>query len=182
MRQQLAGPLGRTVERYRPVGARVFAEGRLCVVAIDRSSTRHRRDAAGRRDGARIPECVGMANQIGMGIGGRVGDGIAHARLGSEMQDNVVAFPVRSGVERAGRGNVRLDESGIAPACRSRRDGRVSRPDRSRRCDLINGRDGMTTCQQRQRRMEADEPGTACEENTHRQISAFKPLPRWTVA
>ena len=127
------------------------------------------------RMGACKFEHIVMADEIGSRVGGRIFQRITHTGLGGEMQDQIIAFPARSGGQRTGRRNIGADETeaGIflqfGQTCFLETRIVIG-------VNLIHRGDAMAAAQKRHGRVKTDEARAAGEKDVH---FVAKPLKRW---
>lgn len=111
---ELVGLLGGGVERHRRVDAVLLGERHLLVAAVDRAGARV--DQVLDRVVAAGLEHVEEADEVALQVGARVLDGVANARLGGEVHNDVEAVLCEQALDEGGIAQVAAHE-GEAAVC-----------------------------------------------------------------
>ena len=108
MGHELVGLLGGRVERHRRVHAIPLGERHLLVAAVDRrGGCVH--EVPDRVPAARL-EHVEEPDEVGVDVGARVLDGVAHPRLCGEVNDDAGAYPLEERLHRRLVGQIAAHE------------------------------------------------------------------------
>ena len=164
VRHQLVGFLGRGVEADRVIDRMVLAERQPGVGAVDAG-------AAGVGQMLDLPmpaqfQHVEEGDQVGLGVGVRVVDRVAHAGLRGQVQHALWLPVAQGGLHARQVGQVLLDEAEVGVA------GQLREPV-ALELDVVVGRqivdaDHLVAAfEQAQCGVHADETGTAGEQNLH---------------
>ena len=163
---QLAGALGRGIERDRMIGAVLDGERLLRVGAIDRGRTGVD-EAFQRRQPPRRFEQHDLALDVRLDIGERLGQRIAHPGLGGEVDDPVdVGVALDQGRHRHRIGDIDRSKH-EAIAAFELREARTFQRDIVIRVQIVDADDLLAAIEQMPRDMKADKTRAACDQQSH---------------
>jgi hypothetical protein len=163
---QLVGLLGRGVERERMIDAILDPERQPVVAAIDRGGGSV--DEVGDAAAAGEFDQIDVADQIGLDIGPRIFDRVAHPGLGAEVDDPVEAGAVQCPLERFVVREVRLDRGkGLAVVAAELGIPVALQGDAVIIVEIVDSCDLVAAAQETVGDVMADEAGGAGDEDLH---------------
>ncbi len=177
MRHQLVGLLARGVEAQRVVDVIVHRERHRGVGAVDGAGTGvdqvlHAVVPAALQD-------VAETDQVGVDIGRRVLQRVAHPGLGRQVHHPLRAMLAKHPVHRRAVGDV-LANLGIARVVLRARQARLFQRDIVIVVEVVNANDLVAALQQAQGEGTANKTGTAGDQDSHGRIMCLMPmLSRW---